>query len=145
MNLLKQPIDDKGLIENLIPQKAPFVMVDKLIHYSEEKVIAGFTPPPSNLFAYNNTFMATGLIEHMAQSVALHTGYRYFLKNEPAPTGYIGAIKSAEILELPTVGHELITTVTILHEILGVTLVRIQVICNGKITANSEMKTVLAN
>src|SRR5690606_21283598 len=145
MNLLKHTIDDKGLIENLIPQKAPFVMVDKLIHYSEEKVIAGFTPPTSNLFVYNNSFMAAGVIEHMAQSVALHTGYRYFLKNEPAPTGYIGAIKSAEILELPTAGQELTTTGTILHEILGVTLVRIQVTCKGEIMANSEMKTVLAN
>lgn len=145
MNLLKHTIDDKGLIANLIPQKAPFVMVDKLIHFSHEKVIAGFTPPAGNLFVNNNSFMAAGLIEHMAQSVALHTGYQYFLKNEPAPTGYIGAIKSAEILELPTAGQELITTVTILHEILGVTLVRIQVTCNNKIMANSEMKTVLAN
>lgn len=145
MNLLKQTIEDKGLIEDLIPQKAPFVMVDKLIHFSEEKVITGFTPPPTNLFVYNNKFMAAGLIEHMAQSVALHTGYQYFLKNEPAPTGYIGAIKLAEIVELPTEGQELITTVTILHEILGVTLVKIQVTCNDRIVANSEMKTVLAN
>lgn len=120
-------------------------MVDKLFHYSEEKVIAGFTPPSTNLFVDNNKFMAAGLIEHMAQSVALHTGYQYFLKNEPAPTGYIGAIKLAEILELPNQDQELITTVTILHEIMGVTLVKIQVSCNDKIIANSEMKTVLAN
>jgi predicted hotdog family 3-hydroxylacyl-ACP dehydratase len=145
MNLLKQTIDDKGLIEDLIPQKAPFVMVDKLIYFSSEKVITGFTPASSNLFVDNNRFMATGLIEHMAQSVALHTGYQYYLKNEPAPTGYIGAIKLAEILDLPGVDQELITTVTILHDILGVTLVKIQVSCNGKIMANSEMKTVLAN
>ncbi|MBC8770128.1 hypothetical protein H4O18_19160 [Arenibacter sp. BSSL-BM3] len=145
MNLLKQTINDKGLIENLIPQKAPFIMVDKLLHFSEEKVITGFTPPSTNLFVDNNKFMAAGLIEHMAQSVALHTGYQYFLKNESAPTGYIGAIKLAEILELPNQDQELITTVTILHEIMGVTLVRIQVTYNDKIIANSEMKTVLAN
>ncbi|MCK0145092.1 hypothetical protein MWU78_05485 [Arenibacter sp. F26102] len=145
MNLLKRTINDKGLIENLIPQKAPFIMVDKLLHFSEEKVITGFTPTSTNLFVDNNKFMAAGLIEHMAQSVALHTGYQYFLKNEQAPTGYIGAIKLAEILELPNRDQELITTVTILHEIMGVTLVRIQVTCNDKIIANSEMKTVLAN
>lgn len=145
MNLLKQTINDKRLIGNLIPQKAPFIMVDKLLYFSEEKVISGFTPPSTNLFVNNNKFMAAGLIEHMAQSVALHTGYQFFLKNETAPTGYIGAIKSAEILELPNLEQELITTVTILHEIMGVTLVQIQVTCNGKIIANSEMKTVLAN
>ncbi|MCM4151368.1 hypothetical protein DHD05_07175 [Arenibacter sp. N53] len=145
MNLLKQTIIDRGLIENLIPQKAPFIMVDKLFHYSCEKVITGFTPPRTNLFVDNNRFMAAGLIEHMAQSVALHTGYQYFLRNEQAPTGYIGAIKLAEILELPNPDQELVTTVTILHEIMGVTLVQIQVTCNDKIIANSEMKTVLAN
>jgi hypothetical protein len=81
----------------------------------------------------------------MAQSVALHTGYQYFLKNEPAPTGYIGAIKMATILELPKIDQELTTTATILHEILGVTLVQVQVECNDVIIATSELKTVLAN
>ena len=33
----------------------------------------------------------------MAQTVALHTGYDTLLKEEPAPTGYIGAIKKIEI------------------------------------------------
>jgi predicted hotdog family 3-hydroxylacyl-ACP dehydratase len=145
MNLLREIITNKGIIESLIPQKAPFIMVDKLLHFSDKKVIAGFKVPSSNLFAHNNKFMAAGLIEHMAQSVALHTGYQYFLKNETAPTGYIGAIKMATILELPDLGQELITSVTVLHEILGVTLVQIQVTCNGTIMATSEMKTVLAN
>ncbi|HUH46847.1 MAG TPA: hypothetical protein VLZ54_06820 [Arenibacter sp.] len=145
MNLLHKTIREKQFIEDLIPQKDPFVMVDKLFHFSEKKVISGLTIPPTNLFVDKGYFIAAGLIEHMAQSVALYTGYQYYLKNEAPPTGYIGAIKSARILELPQLGQELITTATILHEILGVTLVAVQVTCKDAIIATSEMKTVLAN
>ena len=80
----------------------------------------------------------------MAQTIALHTGYDYYLKQKPAPTGYIGAIKKAEIFELPQIDKELTTTVEILHDIMGVTLVQAKVECDGKIIAQSEMKTALA-
>ncbi|MCM4169038.1 3-hydroxyacyl-[acyl-carrier-protein] dehydratase FabZ [Arenibacter antarcticus] len=145
MNLLNKTIQEKSVIENLIPQKYPFIMVDKLHHYSETQVITGLKVLATNIFVKHGAFMAAGLIEHMAQSVALHTGYQFFLKNEAAPTGYIGAIKMANILELPKIDQELTTTATILHEILGVTLVQVQVECNGAIIATSELKTVLAN
>ena len=144
MNLLKEPITDKDFVKNLIPQRDPFVMVDKLIYFSENKVVSGFSISDDNIFSFQSLFTASGLIENMAQTVALFTGYQYFLKNEPAPTGYIGAIKKVEIVEFPNVGDELITSVNILYEIMGVTLVDSQVECNGKIIASSEMKTVLA-
>lgn len=144
MNLLKEPLTDKGFVNNLIPQKYPFVMVDKLLYFSENKVVSGFSISKDNIFSFQSLFTASGLIENMAQTVALFTGYQYFLKNEEAPTGYIGAIKKVEIIEFPKAGDELVTTVNILHEIMGVTLVNSQVACNGKIIATSEMKTVLA-
>ena len=145
MDVFTEIITDKDFVGKLIPQKAPFVMVDKLLHYEDRKVIAGLTISEENIFTQNKKFTATGLIEHMAQSVALHTGYQFFLKKEDAPTGYIGAIKKAEIMELPLIGKELITTIVILHDIMGVTLVTAETKCDGKIIASSEMKTVLAN
>lgn len=144
MNLLTDKITDKSFIQNLIPQKEPFVMVDKLLFFSHEKVVSGLSISEENLFIQDSTFTAPGLIEHMAQTVALYTGYQYFLMNKPAPTGYIGAIKKVELYKLPFVSQELITTVLILHEIMDVTLVQIQTECEGKIIATSEMKTVLA-
>lgn len=120
-------------------------MVDKLLHFEEKKVEGGLTISEENIFVQNNRFSAPGLIEHMAQTVALYTGYQFFLRQEAAPTGYIGAIKKAEIFELPSTGQELRTTVTVLHDIMGVTLVTAETQCNGKIIAASEMKTVLAN
>ena len=145
MNLLENDITDPEFIINLIPQKPPFVMVDKLLYYSKEKIVSGFTITKENLFAQGGSFKAPGLIENMAQTVALHTGYHYYTKNEPAPTGYIGAIKKVEITALPTAGQELVTTVNILHDIMGVTLVSATIVCNGLVIATSELKTVLAN
>ena len=50
-----------------------------------------------------------------------------------------------EIFELPSVGNELKTTVIILHDIMGVTLVTAETESDGKVIASSEMKTVLAH
>ncbi|GHC42463.1 hypothetical protein [Ulvibacter litoralis] len=144
MNVLQQPILDSSFIKDLIPQKMPFVMVDKLLYFSETKVTGGLTVSEENIFTENNTFQAPGLIEHMAQTLALHTGYQFFLKNETPPTGYLGAIKKVEIFKLPTVAQQVETTVTILHEIMGVTLVTIETVCEGVVIGTSEMKTVLA-
>lgn len=145
MDVFTDKITDKDFIGKLIPQRAPFVMVDKLLHFEKNKVVAGLTISKENIFSQNNKFTAPGLIEHMAQTVALYTGYQFFLKKEDAPVGYIGAIKKAEIFDLPSVGNELKTTVIILHDIMGVTLVTAETECDGKIIACSEMKTVLAN
>lgn len=144
MNLLPHPITDGDVLQDLIPQKRPFVMVDKLLYFSNEQIVSGLTISEDNLFTDKSVFNAPGLIENMAQTVALHTGYEYYLKKEAAPTGYIGAIKKVDIKKLPKVGEELVTTVTILHSIMGITLVKAEVKCNETIIALSEMKTALA-
>ena len=137
-------IADGKFLQSLIPQKAPFVMVDALAEYSEKKVVSHFTVPLGNVLVCNGYFSAPGLIENMAQTVALHTGYQYYLLNRAAPTGYIGAIKKAEVFQLPEVSQTLTTTVEILHDIMGVTLVQVKVECKGTLLASSEMKTALA-
>jgi predicted hotdog family 3-hydroxylacyl-ACP dehydratase len=141
----KNLLTNGTLPQDLIPQKKPLVMVDSLFRFSEKQITSGFTIKKDNIFVSDNHFAATGLIENMAQTVALHTGYKYHLLNKPAPTGYIGAIKSALILGLPRVSEQLVTTVKILHDIMGVTLVTARVECNGSLIASSEMKTVLAD
>ncbi len=144
MPLSKPPILDQDFILDLIPQKFPFVMVDKLYDFTENQIISGLTITNDNIFTSNGFFNAPGLIENMAQTVAMHKGYTYYLKNESAPVGYIGAIKKAEILEMPKVGQELRTTVNILHDIMGVTLVEATIFCENRLIAQSEIKTVLA-
>ena len=143
MNVIENPITNIG---HLIPQKFPFVMVDTLVSFSKTVVIAEFTIKKENLFLLNDELSETGLIENMAQTVALHTGYDFFLRGEEAPTGYIGSIKKIEIEKLPKIGETITTKVNILQEFLGITLVEIEVFDKNKgIIASGQMKTVIAN
>lgn len=135
---------EKETVENLLPQKFPFVMVDAMYSYTETSLISGLTIQNDNIFTENNIFLEAGLIEHMAQSVALHTGYQFFLRNETAPTGYIGSIKEIEIKKLPQINDSIQSEVTILQEFAGITLVNIVTKLNNEEIANGQMKTVLA-
>lgn len=135
---------DKDFVEKLLPQKFPFVMVDKMYNYTETTLISGFTIQKESIFFQDGNFVESGLIEHIAQSIALHTGYQFFLKNEPAPTGYIGSIRDIEIRQLPKLGDEIQTTVSILQEFAGITLVDAVTKLNDIVIAAGQMKTVLA-
>lgn len=137
-------IVDSDKVKKLIPQKEPFVMVDELLTYTEDNLKSRFRVASNNIFVEDNYFVESGIIEHMAQSVALHTGYQFFLKNKPAPTGYIGSIKNVIINRLPKTGESLETTINIIQEFMGVTLVDIDVFCKDELIAKSQMKTVLA-
>lgn len=135
---------EKEAVENLIPQKFPFVMVDRMFSYSDTALVSGLKIQDSNIFSEENIFLEAGLIEHMAQSVALHTGYQFFLKNETAPTGYIGSIKDIQIKKLPKINDIIQSNVNILQEFAGVTLVDIVTFLNDEEIASGQMKTVLA-
>jgi len=137
------PTSDQNFVENLIPQKFPFVMVNGISEYSEEHLVSGFTIKKENIFVHEGVFQASGLIEHQAQSVALHTGYKFYLLGKEAPTGYIGAIKTFEAEALPKTGDQLVSEVKIINEMMGVTLVQISTKVNNEVIAKSEMKTVV--
>jgi predicted hotdog family 3-hydroxylacyl-ACP dehydratase len=66
------PTSDQNFVESLIPQKFPFVMINGISEYSEEHLVSGFTIKDDNIFVHEGIFQASGLIEHQAQSVALH-------------------------------------------------------------------------
>jgi predicted hotdog family 3-hydroxylacyl-ACP dehydratase len=104
----------------------------------------GFSIPHDNILVENGSFSEAGLIEHMAQSMSLHRGYQGYLSGLDKPkTGFIGSIKSVEIIELPKAGTTLSTFVEILAEVMKVTLVSAKTFNEeGKIIATSEMKTV---
>ncbi|KGE14851.1 hypothetical protein [Sphingobacterium deserti] len=129
---------------NLIPQRPPMVMVSSLESYSESDLTSSFLVEAANILVEENVLVESGLLEHMAQSVALHTGYGYYLRGDTAPVGYIGAMQQVEILALPAVGQRIYTDVQILQEFMGVTLVEIITKLDEVIIAKSQMKTVIA-
>jgi len=143
MNSIENPITD---IKSLIPQKFPFVMVDTLVSFNETEVISSYKIEETNIFYDGSVFTESGLIENMAQTVALHTGYDFFIKNKQAPTGYIGSVKKVTIAVSPLLNEVITTKATILQEFMGVTMVSIKVFnSKGEEIASSEMKTVIAS
>ncbi|WP_312902120.1 hypothetical protein [Chryseobacterium taichungense] len=137
------PTFDQNFVESLIPQRSPFVMVNSITGYSETQLVSGFEVKEENIFVQDGIFQASGLVEHQAQSVALHTGYKYYLLGKEAPTGYIGAIKTFEAIQLPKLGDQLTSEVSIINEMMGVTLVDIVTKINNEVIAKSQMKTVV--
>ena len=117
MNLLEQEIKDKSVIKKLIPQRDPMIMVDSLFYYDKTKVIGGLTINNSNLFVKDGFLNESGIVEHMAQTVALHTGYSFYINNLVAPEGYIGAISNVIITKLPMVNDKLKTEIKILQKL----------------------------
>ncbi len=143
-NLLHHPITDPEEIRKLIPQKDPFVFVDSFFEYTALTGKTGFTVPEKNVLLDENKLSESGVIEHMAQSMSLHRGYRGILAGRDKPeTGFIGVIKTVEITKLPESGETLTTYVEILHEIMNVTSVSARTENEmGEVIATSEMKTV---
>lgn len=132
-------------INELLPQKHPFVMIKEMLDYQENEITTRTKIDAENLFIEKGKFNESGLIENFAQSIALHTSYGYFLRNEVAPVGYIGSVSNAIINRLPKVGEVIITKIEIITEFSGITLVQGETRCNGEMILSAKMKTFIAN
>ena len=138
------PITSAEILLKCIPQRSPIVMVDTLHAFNDNEVSAGLSIDTTGLFIKNNALQEPGLIEHMAQTVALHTGFGFYVKKQQAPMGYIGSIANLKINRLPIAGEKIHTTATILQEFAGITLVDIICQINNETIATAQMKTVIA-
>ena len=130
-------IDD---IQVLIPQKPPFVMIDKLLNFSKTSTTTSFSIKADNIFVENGIFKEPGLVENIAQTAAARAGYVSHTENKPVLVGYIGAVNNLHIFGLPKTGDELITEITIENQIFDVTLVSGKITCSGQLIAQCKMK-----
>ncbi len=141
MSLVSSP----AAIRKLIPQQPPFVLVDEIVAFGTDHLVAGFKVPDRHVLVNDLGLLTeSGVIEHFAQAIALHQGYDNFLRDMPPPVGYIGSIKEFEIHRLPPVGGQLYTHIAILQQLFGVTAVRGEVKLHGETIAIGEMRTVIA-
>lgn len=127
-------------IEDLIPQKPPFVMVDKLLNFNEAATTTGLCIRAENIFVENGLFKEPGLVENIAQTAAARAGYISKTENKPVQVGYIGAVNNLQIFSLPKTGDELITEITIENQIFDVTLISGKILCNNVAIAQCKMK-----
>ena len=62
---------DKSEIQELLPQRAPFVMVDNLLFASTEKFETSFLIERDNLFVNDEMLSESAVIENIAQRKAI--------------------------------------------------------------------------
>ncbi|MDR1153370.1 MAG: hydroxymyristoyl-ACP dehydratase [Bacteroidales bacterium] len=132
----------EGDVAALIPQKAPIVMVDTLYEHRPDQVTTGLTVRSDHMFCENGLLREPGILEHIAQSAALKAGYEQHINNTPPSIGYIGSIKNFTLHSLPSVGDQLVTTVTVRHIVGDILILHGKVECEGREVAVCEMKVV---
>ena len=132
-------IPEKEPIIHLIPQRAPFVMVDKILSSEDGKTVTTFYIREDNLFSENGFFREPGMIENMAQSVAAGRGYEGSKENKVPQIGYIGSVKALKINFFPKVNTEIKTEVCILNQVLNFTSVSGKIFSEDKVAAECEI------
>ena len=132
-------------ILKLIPQRDPIVMIDTFFGIEDNTSTTGLTVQPDNLFVENGKLQESGIIEHIAQSAAARIGYIYMQKGESVPLGFIGSVDKFELNDLPSIGETLRTTITVLQEVFGITLVQATVCIENRTIATCNMKIFIEN
>ncbi|MBR6749009.1 MAG: hydroxymyristoyl-ACP dehydratase [Bacteroidaceae bacterium] len=130
-------------ILQLIPQRPPIVMVDTFYGIEGEQSMSGLTVTPDNIFVEDGELQESGIIEHIAQSAAARIGYIFTRKGEAVPLGFIGSVDKMQLHTLPPVGKQLHTTITVVQEVMGITLIRAEVVCDNEPVAQCNMKIFL--
>lgn len=133
-------LDGKEQICHYIPQRDPIVMVDKLYSFSAEGSETGLTVEGDSIFVEDGCLTDGALIEHTAQSGALHIGYDHVLRGERVPIGLIGSINKYQIHRLPRVGESLRTTISMETRVGDVSLIGISVRVGDEVIAQGKMK-----
>lgn len=133
-------------ILTLIPQRRPFVMVDRLLSFDEMESSTDFIIKEDNLFCKDGFLIETGIMENIAQTCAARIGYiNMYKKKESVKIGVIGSIKDLEIKKLPIVGSTISTRIKVISEIFAITLVEAEVYNNNELIARCEMKISLTD
>lgn len=134
---------EKQEILTLIPQKPPMTMVDGLILSDKTQTVSTLTIDADNIFVENGIFTEPGIIENIAQTAALRSGYEAAIGDKEPRVGYIGSVKKMKIYSLPVVGQKLKTKLTILMEIDNIIVVKGETSVNNIIIAEGEMNIFL--
>jgi len=130
-----------------IPQRPPMVMIDKHVSTEGNQTISALEIRADNIFCENGVLTEPGLIENIAQTAALNSGYLFSREMNSGsgsgikpPLGYIGGIKNLRIHFLPEVGKRIETKIKIETEIMDVAVAKGEITCDGKTVADCEMK-----
>lgn len=136
-------------ILSLIPQRPPFVMVDKLVCCNDKDATTELTVREDNLFVENGELTALGIVENMAQTCAARIGYvnmkRLAAEATAKPAiGVIGDVRNCAISRLPRCQEKLSTQIIIVEEVFNLTLAELITRVGDETIATARLKIALA-
>ena len=137
MNIQEIPILE------LIPQRPPFVLVDRVVDFDWTRTTTSFLVRDDCLFVEEGMLISDGVVENVAQTCAARMGCISFIKGERVKLGFIGAVRNMSFLRQPVVGETLITSITVREEVFGMTMVDAEVRSGDEVIAKTEMKIAL--
>jgi predicted hotdog family 3-hydroxylacyl-ACP dehydratase len=137
--MLNQPVSALNVLD-VIPQRAPVVMIDVLKFSDASKTISEFEIKESCIFCNNGFLSESGMIENIAQTGAAGFGYLDRQNNKPVSLGFIASIKNIQIIQLPPVGSVIITEVMAHEPVMGFNIITGKILLNDTIIASCEMR-----
>lgn len=143
MGIFEKTIIPTDKIVEFIPQRAPIVMVDEFFGVEDNISVSGLTIDSDNIFCEGIFFSECGVIEHVAQSAALHMGYIYKSNGKEVKLGYIGSVNKFKFFYLPQIGDTLRTEIIIEQEIMNISLISAKVKIADRLIAECKMKIYL--
>lgn len=127
-------------IQQLIPQRQPILMVDKVVSCEEVDALTEFAITEGNIFLEGDVLSAPGIIENMAQSCAARMGCIDIIHGEPIKIGYIGDIKDCEIIRRPHCNETLHTHVHVIEDFFNLLLAEVKVMVKDECIAEARVK-----
>lgn len=132
-------------ITSLIPQRPPFVMVDRVLSCDLSEAVTEFTVREDNIFLDDGLLSPAGIIESMAQSCAARMGCVNRMHGEAVKIGFIGDIRNCQIIRQPRCQEVLTTHVNIIEDVFNLTLANVTVNAGDEIIATARIKIALSD
>jgi predicted hotdog family 3-hydroxylacyl-ACP dehydratase len=130
-------------IADLLPQKAPFIMVGELLYADDTTTRTRFLVPSGNPLITDGRYTEGGLLENIAQTVAAGAGYMALREGRSVAPGHIVSVSRFNVARLPLVGDELFTEIVIRTRIPDIIVISGRVTCNSVEIVTCEMKILI--
>jgi predicted hotdog family 3-hydroxylacyl-ACP dehydratase len=130
-------------VANYLPQQAPFIMVDALIVADEKSATSSFCILAENVLVFEGVFQESGLLENIAQTIALKSGFEAAKQHAKPKIGFIVLIKKIELFDLPIIGETIRTNVEIIMKFDSMLVVRGESFVEDRKCCSCEMSLFL--
>lgn len=132
-------------LNELLPQRPPFVMIDRLVSFDAVFAVTELLIRKDNIFVEDDRLTSSGLVENIAQSCAARIGYINLNNGGTVKIGVIGSISNLNIARTPKVGEKLVTTIELISEVMQMTLVEAVVRVGDEEIVRASMKIALTD